>query len=161
MALALDPLASELDHPWPRPSLRLLEPLEPSEPIEPLEPQGPAGLAGVDWTPARPVRLGCDVAVRRRIRASTRVRRRRTVVGLVAGGLLTLLALPAGALGGHSPARSPLRLHDGIYVVQPGDTLWSIASRFDPNGDPRPFVAELEAEIGSDQVAPGEHLRLP
>jgi hypothetical protein len=30
-----------------------------------------------------------------------------------------------------------------------------------PKGDPRPLVDEMAAQIGSDTVAPGEHLTLP
>jgi hypothetical protein len=45
--------------------------------------------------------------------------------------------------------------------VEPGDTLWSIAVRLDPTGDPRPVVAKLEAEVGGDSVVPGEQLTLP
>jgi LysM repeat protein len=51
--------------------------------------------------------------------------------------------------------------HGGVYVVQPGDTLWSIAVRVDPTGDPRPIVDQLAQEVGSDTVVPGEHLTLP
>ncbi len=47
------------------------------------------------------------------------------------------------------------------YVVQPGDTLWSIATRFDRGGDPRALVAQLAAQTGSEAVYPGERLRLP
>ena len=39
-----------------------------------------------------------------------------------------------------------------VYVVRPGDTLWSIATRLDPSGDPRPLVAQLEAEVHGDDT---------
>ena len=45
------------------------------------------------------------------------------------------------------------------YVVQPGDTLWSIAERLDPTGDPRPVVAQLAAQVGGDTVVPGRAAR--
>jgi hypothetical protein len=45
--------------------------------------------------------------------------------------------------------------------VQPGDSLWSIAARVDPSGDPRPLVAKLAAELGSSTVQPGEHITIP
>jgi hypothetical protein len=93
------------------------------------------------------------------------VRRRRVVLGTVVAGLLGALALPWGGAGGHTittsaPAGAAVAHHAG-YVVRPGDTLWSIAERLDPSGDPRPVVAQLAAEVGSDTVVPGEHVVLP
>jgi LysM repeat protein len=78
--------------------------------------------------------------------------------------VLVVLALPVGALFGRSgdgPASAAGLSAGTVYVVQPGDTLWGIASRVDPSGDPRAVVAQLEGEVGSDVVVPGEHLRLP
>jgi LysM repeat protein len=45
--------------------------------------------------------------------------------------------------------------------VQPGDTLWSIAQRANPTGDPRPLVSQIENQTGSDTVTPGEHIKVP
>lgn len=76
------------------------------------------------------------------------------------------LALPIGALGG-APARSP---HPGtrpatageiVYVVQPGDTLWSIAARLDRGGNPRALAEALARETGSATVVPGERIVVP
>jgi LysM repeat protein len=82
-------------------------------------------------------------------------------------GLLVALAAPwsSGAksdlsAAGSAPAVPALSAHT-VYIVQPGDTLWSIAQRLDPRSDPRPVVALLSAQINSDTVRPGEHLRLP
>ena len=44
------------------------------------------------------------------------------------------------------------------HVVQPGDTLWSVAERFAPGDDPRPVVDALAAERGSGPLVPGEVL---
>ena len=112
------------------------------------DPREPAPVARRPVHRARPV--------------SRSVRRRRTVVGAVVVGLFGLLALPAGALGGHAPAPSTLATtdHGARYVVRPGDTLWSIATRLDPSGDPRVLVSRLSAQLGTDTVVPGEHLRL-
>jgi nucleoid-associated protein YgaU len=48
-----------------------------------------------------------------------------------------------------------------VYVVRPGDTLWSIASRFDHGGDPRPLAEALAQETGSAIVVPGERIAIP
>ena len=49
-----------------------------------------------------------------------------------------------------------------VYVVQPGDTLWSIAStRY--AGDPREGVWKLQAQndLSGTTISPGERLTLP
>jgi LysM domain len=99
-----------------------------------------------------------------RRRATPAVRRRRTFLA-VAGLCVIGLALPLGGAGGHSHAigSAPAGTGTGTveYTVQPGDSLWSIAVRADPTGDPRPLVAQLAAQIGSNTVQPGEHIAVP
>ena len=49
------------------------------------------------------------------------------------------------------------------YTVRPGDTLWAIAVRLDPGGDPRHLMAQLEAtnhlngplQVGQQIIVPG------
>src|SRR3974390_1715898 len=60
------------------------------------------------------------------------VRRRRVVVGVVVAVLLVLLALPIRAIGG-STAGPAVPTQGQEYIVQPGDTLASIAGRADPS----------------------------
>jgi hypothetical protein len=48
-----------------------------------------------------------------------------------------------------------------VYVVRPGDTLWSIAARVEPTADPRPLVDRLQAELGGNTLQPGDRLLLP
>jgi len=113
----------------------------------------------------RPQRVVCagptdrqDAAARRRIRI---------LLGSVVVALVVALALPWGGAGGRPLATpGPARAGDAVashslYVVQPGDTLWTIAERLVPSGDPRPVVAQLASEIGGDTVVPGERLVLP
>lgn len=141
-------------YPWPRPVLRLVEP--PA--VEPVAAVVPLGR------PARPVRelpARTDVTVRRHARAARQVRRRRTVAGLLVAGALALLALPTSALGGR-PVTPTAHAGGGVaYVVQPGDTLWSIATRFEHGGDTRALVRELVARTGSAVVTPGERIVVP
>ena len=48
-------------------------------------------------------------------------------------------------------------------VVQPGDTLWSIARRIDPGGDPRWLIREIEElnELSGGFIESGQRLIVP
>ena len=91
---------------------------------------------------------------------------RRRRLGVLAGcvALYPAAQLCAALLGG-----GPLTAPEGpsrevaahMYVVQPGDTLWSIAARVHPGTDPRPMVQALTAELGEAGLRPGEALQLP
>jgi Tfp pilus assembly protein FimV len=112
----------------------------------------------------RPSHARCDPRTAARAAA---VRRRHVLLGVVAIVLLLALAVPWGTKA-NSALSHPGPLSPGatlaphsLYIVRPGDTLWSIAERLDPRGDPRPVMAELSAQAGSDTVRPGEHLILP
>ena len=138
-------------------------------PTAPTPGTAPAGLRRCPDAPAghgRPAvsdRHPAVIARRRRARA----RRRRIALGVSSGAVLVALALPWGGAGRHplatpgpvlaGAAASP----NGVYVVQPGDTMWTIAERLDPAGDPRPVVQKMEQEVGSDTLQPGERLQLP
>jgi hypothetical protein len=84
--------------------------------------------------------------------------------------LAVLAALFAGAQELNSlRARPPVVLQGSVevhpgeyaYVARPGDTLWSIASRVEPSGDPRPLVADLETQLHGATLQPGDRLLLP
>lgn len=87
-------------------------------------------------------------------------------------GVATLVALAGLWLGGGMLAAGqhpPLAVLPGsvktpagyVYVVRPGDTLWSIATRLQPGGDPRVLVAELESQVPGGTLVPGSRLLLP
>lgn len=94
------------------------------------------------------------------------VRWTRVAAAAAVCALLVALGLPLRALGGGPVAQPPARSGSvlsgaTVYVVQPGDTLWSIAAQFDRGGDPRPLARAIAAEIGSDSVVAGERIPIP
>ncbi|GAA3926822.1 hypothetical protein GCM10023085_05210 [Actinomadura viridis] len=96
-------------------------------------------------------------------------RGRAVVVSFIAGLLLVLLWLTAG-LGASAgdkedatpPAATPAARVKTV-VVEPGETLWEIATRDDPDGDPRITVQRIADLNGlSDSIVqPGQRLRMP
>jgi hypothetical protein len=80
---------------------------------------------------------------------------------------LILLALPLRALGAvtvdgrATPGGAPAGLAPGAaYVVQPGDTLRTIALRVNPAAL-RSIESALARSIGSRTVVPGERVVIP
>ena len=47
-----------------------------------------------------------------------------------------------------------------VYVVAPGETLWSIATAIDSDGDPRDTVDRLSALNGGSSISIGQRLIL-
>jgi LysM repeat protein len=91
---------------------------------------------------------------------SSRTTRRIKPFHRVAAVLLLALSVSLGlavvAHGGTAPA-------DATVVVQPGDTLWSIAAEHYPSSDVRARVGDIERANGlrSPVIQVGETLRLP
>lgn len=90
--------------------------------------------------------LGCPP----RISATTYWRRRLAV--LLGAVIVVLAAGQAGAALGSSPLAAPGRPPSVVrYVVQSGDSLWTVAGHVAPNQDPREVVDALEqARHGKD-----------
>ena len=169
MAVALSPIPTRRRS--RQATLRVLAPGAPPTPSRPAHGGALPGRHLPQSEPdrrchqARPTRAGC-ITDGRTTRPSVAVRRRRFLLGTVAAGLLVALALPWSGTGGSLATPGPALagekvLSHAAYVVQPGDTLWSIAARLDPTGDPRSVVAQLETQVGGDNVVPGESLVLP
>jgi len=101
---------------------------------------------------------------------ATRVRRRR-LAALVAAVAVALVVWGAvgvvSDLGAVGPTPEPRPLDVGpalqageVYVVQSGDTLWSIARRLAPDADPRPIVDALREANGGPVLEVGTRLTL-
>jgi nucleoid-associated protein YgaU len=99
----------------------------------------------------------------------TRVRRRRRIAAAklsVAIGVV-LSAPVAGALARHAkpadPRVLPAKRWEQVYVVRPGDTVWSIAVGAAGGADPRDVVDAIAVRNGIDAgaVVPGQALVIP
>ncbi len=91
----------------------------------------------------------------------THVRRRVVALAVVVGLGLIGTGQVASALGSHGDAVQ--RVSQRTYVVRQGDTLWAIASRIAPAGDPRPVIQAIQDANGVDagSLVPGSVLRIP
>ncbi len=88
-------------------------------------------------------------------------RRRRVLAALVGLGLVLAVARVGAVLAGSFLA-TPQRLpHVQQVIVQPGDSLWTIAQRVAPGHDPRPIVDAIETQRGGAGVVAGETLTVP
>ncbi len=96
-------------------------------------------------------------------------RRRLLVLALVVGLVIALSLLATSAVarfaggapsaaGGHSSGAGGAA---PTVVVQPGDTLWSIAAAVAPDADVRITVDQLVALNGASPIVPGQELVLP
>jgi nucleoid-associated protein YgaU len=97
---------------------------------------------------------------RARLRLTRRARRFALVLALAAGVALGSWLAPLVGVGGGGGLRMA-----GVttVVVQPGDTLWSIASPVAGGGDVRPVVAQIRRlnALSSARLVPGQTLQLP
>jgi LysM repeat protein len=78
------------------------------------------------------------------------------VLALLLAALAVVLAAPAGqAADPAGPAPT--------VVVKPGDTLWTIAARYAPGGDPFAAIDEIRRLNGLPDytIQPGQRLVLP
>jgi hypothetical protein len=93
-----------------------------------------------------------------RVRLTRRGRALARVLATVLVVAMFLLVAP-GLARGVGPDRPAPRV---TYVVQPGDTLWSIARRVAPGQDPRPVVDGLiEANDVRSGLQTGQELSIP
>jgi hypothetical protein len=137
--------------------------------LESYEPEAvPSHLHLVSVDPGpRAFREGPSLTQRRRVRARVRQRRQRLAATLLVLGALTILALPGHVYGATTGAGLSTDLANSSvlasgmdYVVQPGDSINSIARDMNPV-DPAEARSLLVRELGSSVVVPGEHVLIP
>jgi hypothetical protein len=96
--------------------------------------------------------------------------RQGTAGGAAGGGPLTAAGSPTMGAGsstlvlraaGSSAVVSARTASAQVWVVRPGDTVWSIVEDAGYAGDPRPVVDRIEAQLGDHALRPGERLVLP
>jgi LysM repeat protein len=113
----------------------------------------------VELTPQpRPAGPTHDVFVRRRIAAALAA-----LVGLlfVLGGVVAAERALAGRGGVPASAPAAQPVQSAPYVVQPGDSLWSIARRFRGDRSLASYVDELVRANGGPHIEVGQRLALP
>ncbi len=98
-----------------------------------------------------------------RVVSPTTYWRRRAAVALMVVAMLFVMARAGAALGGNTPAaperhpaQSAVTNPSATTVVQPGDSLWTVAERLAPNDDPRPVVDALSEARHGTVLTPGE-----
>jgi len=121
------------------------------------------------WSFQEPIRVGARITSidQRRRRRAILARRRRLAALFTSAAILTATWGAVDALAGTRPSHlvtlpGSHRIAGGaIYTVHPGDTVWSIATRLDPTGDPRPLVANIVAHLHGGAIVPGEEIVVP
>lgn len=101
---------------------------------------------------------------------ATRIRRRRLAVLVAAVVLAAATALAVQGIAGLARVDGtaqpevvelqPAPVAGQRYVVQPGDTLWSIATEIAPDDDPRAVVDALREANGGPELEVGDELIL-
>lgn len=113
----------------------------------------------------RPVRYAVEIPARLAGPAPTAATYRRRRVGAVA--FVVALVVSVGSLAeqgladrGAGPAAGSA-VGRTTYVVQPGDTLWSIAERLYPSADVAQVVDALVTVNGGASIQAGQTLTMP
>ncbi|WP_457205113.1 LysM peptidoglycan-binding domain-containing protein [Nocardioides sp. P5_C9_2] len=115
------------------------------------------------FAPTRAARTARTVSPSGARQSSVRLTRRGRLVVLVAALALVLLAgffLGSVAVGTDEAGQAPAT---EIVMVEPGQSLWSIASELTDGGDVRTTMREIERLNALDTVAisAGQKLRVP
>jgi hypothetical protein len=110
---------------------------------------------------------GSLAALRRRQPAAVYRSRRRVAAALVVlalalASLGVRALLPAGAEPTPAPAAAaPATAAASVVVAAPGDSLWTIARRVQPDGDVRPLVDAMRDANGGATLQAGQRVLVP
>ena len=118
----------------------------------------PAGRAAPAGYPVRARRVAGTVAPRR-----LRLTRRGRIVVAILAALAVCGLFVAGASAAQASGPAAAHGNAAQVIVQPGDTLWSIAQSADPNADARAVVQQiLQANrLTNPDIAAGQRLWVP
>jgi hypothetical protein len=171
-AAAPGPRGDRLRAPKPRtPVLTLVPPQQAAAPEQ--RPRTPALAPGpgagerarqaVRRVPPQPARAG--IQPRSRLTRRGRI----TVSALVMAAVLLVAALAwlAGATRADAtrsgPPASAVYRSLASVVVQPGQSLWTIAAQAEPSADPRSVIQQIIDlnALGRTSIQPGQHLWVP
>lgn len=86
------------------------------------------------------------------------------MVATVVVAALFAVGIGAGAFSGLVPEPGTATVaaaESTVVVVEPGDSLWSIARRVQPEGDVRPLVHRIVQVNGSRLLQPGQEIVVP
>jgi nucleoid-associated protein YgaU len=91
--------------------------------------------------------------------------RRRLAVLLTLAAIMLVLFVGTGHVvanrGGAPASASAIRPATSVYVVQSGDTLWSIGERFHGRASLADYVDQLISVNGGTHIQPSQALTLP
>src|SRR4051812_47967529 len=121
---------------------------------QPTSPHSPSLSFTRPYHPAGPHRQSHPRSARRRVSAVHR--RRRLLAVLIGLGLVLTVARAGAALDRGTLTPSERLPHVRTVVVQPGDSLWTIAHDLAPERDTREVVDALVEARGTSPIAPGE-----
>lgn len=86
------------------------------------------------------------------------------MVAVVLVAVLFAVGVGAGAFSAlvPTPGAEPISASQGrVVVVEPGDSVWSIARSIQPDGDVRPLVHRMVQANGSAPLQPGQEILVP
>jgi nucleoid-associated protein YgaU len=104
-----------------------------------------------------------EAAASPRLRLTARGRAAVATCAVVVATLLWFAVATAAHASAHGAPAAPAQQALTQVVVQPGQTLWSIATQADPSADPRLVVQRIVTanKLTSESVAAGQRLRVP